>query len=397
MPAKKFNNFLSGYLEYTRNSESPSSYHTWAGIAVIAGALQRKAWMKWGHTDIYPNQYIFLIGPSGRVRKGEPVMIARSFLSAIGIPLIAEDITREGLIKRLRDSVSNYQPPGQKIQFQCAVTCCAEELTVFLGEGDTKFLATLTNWYDSRDKWTYETKSGGGEPIEGVCFNLLGSMAEDWIPVSIPHTAIGGGFTSRVIFIVEREKGQIIEDPNTIRIDKGLQAALEVDLERISTICGEYVFSNEARDEYKSWYGSEEGRIKAGRFPISDPRFDGYTSRRATHLKKIAMAFTAARTSELLVSKDDFKKALTLLMEAEKNMASAFGKVGKSIYTEQTKNVMEFIERKKKTTRTELLRSMYQDIDRRILETIEQTLYSMKMIEIKRSKDGSDVTYEWLG
>ncbi|GAG42472.1 unnamed protein product, partial [marine sediment metagenome] len=123
MPVKPLDSFIQGYLEYTKNSESPTSYHIWAAVATIAGALQRHVWMQWGHTEIYPNQYIMLIGPSGKARKGEPVMIGRSLLSALGIRLIAEDITREGLIKRIRESITNYQPPGHGIKFQCAVSC----------------------------------------------------------------------------------------------------------------------------------------------------------------------------------------------------------------------------------------------------------------------------------
>jgi hypothetical protein len=397
VPAPQLDNFIAGYLEYTKNSESPSSYHIWAAIATVAGALQRRVWMKWGHTEVYPNQYIVLVGPSGKARKGEPVMIGRSFLSSIGIPLVSEDITREGLVQRLRDSVTNYQPPGHGIRFQCAVSCFAEELAVFLGEGDTKFLATLTNWYDSREKWTYETRSRGAEPIEGVCFNLFGSMAEDWIPISIPHTAIGGGFTSRVIFIVESDKGQIVPDPNVISIDKNLRRDLEADLERIYAIDGEYVFSDEALDSYVNWYTTEEEKVKAGKLPISDPRFSGYISRRATHVKKIAMSLAASRCSSLLISVQDFHNALTLLLEAEKNMSSAFGKVGKAYYTEQTRDVMDFIEARKKCTRTELLRSMYQDVDRRALESIEQTLQSMRVIEVDTRAGGGEVVYRWKG
>ena len=110
-----------------------------------------------------------------------------------------------------------------------------------LREGDAVFLSNLTNWYDSREAWTRRTIVRGTEEIMGVCMNILGSTAPDWIPLMIPFSAIGGGFTSRIIFVVEDKKGKIIEDPNEIQVDEKLKADLVHDLEQISLLVGEFV------------------------------------------------------------------------------------------------------------------------------------------------------------
>ena len=387
--------FLESYLEYSQNTESPLSYHTWAGISVVSAALERRVYMRWGHSEIFPNQYIVLVGPSG-VRKGEPLIIAKGFLEEAGIKLIAEAITKEALILRMKGAFTNYDDGG-KIKFQCPVTCIAEEMSVFLGEGNTQFLADLTAWYDSRQKWTYETKWSGTDEVVGVCVNILGSTAPDWIPLTIPQGAIGGGFTSRIIFVVEHRKARNISNPNLTTIDSDLRQALTHDLEQISALTGEAVFSQEALAIYEEWYLREEKRTASGRPVISDPRFGGYVSRRATHVKKVGMAVSAARSDSLVVEAPDIKRAIGLLEQVETNMPDVFGKVGRSMYAEQTHEILEYIQKRGETTRSEVMQMFYRDVDGRTIEIIEATMTATRLVQVKLNKEDGSIRYKWLG
>src|SRR3990167_8712480 len=216
MAERELDDFITGYLKYTESSEPPLSYHTGISIGMIAGALHRKARLDWGFERIYPNMYIVLVGPSGRSRKGIALGIGKSILSEIGgITMTSENATREALIRAMKGAVTNFQMPNTgQILFHCSITCFSEELSVFLGQNDIKFLASLTDWYDSKDNWTYETKGTGKDHLQGLCFNLLGATAPDWLQSRLPQEAVGGGFTSRVIFVVEDKKGKTVPKPN---------------------------------------------------------------------------------------------------------------------------------------------------------------------------------------
>lgn len=349
--------------------------------------------MQWGHTRISPNQYIVLIGPSGG-RKGEPVTIAQSFMKDLKLNMVSESIIREALIRRMKQVSSEYTDHEGHIKAQCAIAVVAEELSVFLGEGNIRLLADLTNWYDARDTWTYETKHSGTDDIFGVCVNILGSMAPDWIPLTIPHGAIGGGFTSRIIFVVEHGKGRIIADPNEVVIDNVLRESIARDLEVVKQLTGEFKFTPDARDLYMQWYVEEEEKAKQGRPSISDPRFSGYVSRRATHIKKISMAISAARASSLLISDKDFLRAKSLMLDAEVRMAEVFGKVGRAVYTEQVQEVLSLIQARKEVSRSEIMRIMYRDIDETVMKSIEATLLAMRVVKRKIVQD--DLIYIWL-
>lgn len=399
MPLRKCNDLIEDYLRYTKNTESPISYHVWACLGAISSALERRVVMQWGHSEIYPNQYIILIGPSG-ARKGEPIVIARKFLSEIGTNVISESITKEALIRRMKGVATQYSFPyednlGQDIiKWQCPVACVTEEMAVFL-EGDPKFLADLTNWYDSREQWTYETKNQGIDEIHGVCFNILGSMAPDWIPQVIPSSAIGGGFTSRVVFIVEHRKGKTIANPNLHKPDYELEHKLLEDFESIKAMCGEMVFNKQATALYENWYEGEEKKTAAGRPPIKDPRFAGYVSRRATHIKKIAMAISAARSPSLVITEYDLNRAILLLEQAEVNMPETFERVGKSLYAEQTQQIMNFIKDHSPTTRREVMQHFYRDVDWKTIEIIERTLQSTGFVEVSPDVDARTMHYKW--
>ena len=68
-----------------------------------------------------------------------------------------------------------------------------------------------------------------------------------------------------------------------------MEAAIKHDLELIKMIAGPMRFEPKAMKLYEEWYAEEDRKIDMGMPAIRDPRFSGYVSRRATHIKKIAM------------------------------------------------------------------------------------------------------------
>ena len=105
MATRQLGDWLTGYLEYTKDTEPPKSFHTWIGLSMIAGALQRKVHTRYGHAVIYPNLYIILVGKSGGARKGTAMKIGKDILKDVqGVELVAESITREKLIVKFEEA-----------------------------------------------------------------------------------------------------------------------------------------------------------------------------------------------------------------------------------------------------------------------------------------------------
>lgn len=399
--ARELSNWLDSYLEYTDSTESPLSYHVWAGLSVIAGALQRRVYLKWGLGQvIYPNLYIVLIGPSGRTRKGVSIGIAKDFLKSVsGISVAPESSSgRQAMILAMKAAALSFQDPTDgKIKFHCAITAFSEELSVFLGQGDIAYLSNLTDWYDSKDDWEYETVGRGKDTLTGLCLNLLGGTAPDWIQSMIPQEALGGGFTSRIIFIVEEKKRKIVPEHVMTEREKELGQQLFRDLERISQLAGEITFEDVAKEKYKNWYIKQDTLLSAGKPAVNDVRFAGYCERRATHLRKLMLICSASRGDDLVIRESDFDKALGLLESAEINMHRTFGGLGKARNSDSVETVKDFMQAIGTTTRKDLLNKFYRDITPQMLGEIEQTLSHMGVLRIKLDPVNADKIYTWIG
>lgn len=381
--------WLNAYIKYTENSEPPQAYHIWTGISCLAGALQRKVYVKWGRSTIYPNLYIVLVGPSGRAKKGTALEFAKPLLKAAKINMIEGAITREKLIRRMATAVSNFTDMTTgEIKFHCSISFLSDELSVFLGQHNIKFLADLCNWYDSPARWEYDTKGQGTDTIDGLCFNLIAGTAPDWLPSILPKEAVGGGFTSRVVWVVEEDKGKSVVFPT---IDTELEAALANDIECISMITGEFTLSKSGLDWYEAWYTREEENTRKGKPAILDPKLGGYCERRATLIKKLAMIMAVSEYSKLIVEDRHFQRALDLLTRVEKKMPRVFGGLGSARYAYATELMLDFIVKHKVVTRTQVLRFFFRDIDDYTFEVVMTTLEKMGVVKVRHKPQENEI------
>jgi hypothetical protein len=387
---RKLGDWLTSHLEYTDNSESPLSYHTWAGVSCIAAALQRRVYMNW-ETQIFPNHYILLIGPSGRSRKGHALQVAADYLSELNVTLMSENPTPEAFIKDMHGAEIQFldETTGNFV-YQSPVTSIVEELAVMLGQQNVQFLSFLTNWYDSRYKWTRRTKHQGTDIVLGVCLNILGSSAPDWLPGILTREAVGGGFTSRCIFVVEERKRKTVLDPTKNRPDPSLREALIHDLEMMMCLSGEYIFEDDAKEMYMKWYGDEEEKLQSGKLDLGDPALLGYAARRPTHIRKIAMCMAASAGDELVLTCNDLERAITLLVAAEKNMHMVFSGIGRNKWVAETELVMSYIKGRGICLRSELLNHLYRDISEEALESIINVMVAMKCLKVDIMGEAGD-------
>ena len=390
---RKLDDWLTAYLEYTENTESHLSYRIWTGIGVLSGALRRQVWINWPD-PIYPNQYIVLVGPSSQSRKSQAINPGKALLRELTVPVLPDDNTPESIIQYLESKCQDtFYYDGRQFISTTATAFCTE-LSVFTGNKNTRFLVYLTDWYDSASRWERQTKHQGFDELVGLCFNLVGATADRWFPYILTEEAIGGGFTSRCIFIVEQDRGKIIADPNLHNPPATLKEALTHDLEIISMIIGEMKFDKAAYDRYTSWYlhtAEEEGK---GHWAVRDPLFRGYCARRATHIKKLAIAISVSESDDLVITLDQFERAMGLMVAAEENMGNLFSSFGTASYVGQTTEVMNFIRSNGKVSKSEIMRQFYRSVDSTILEAVIKVLTDMKRVRVDISS--GEVIYQYV-
>lgn len=365
--------WLQGFLDFMDNTEPPFLYKFWCGVSTIAAALQRKCYVPWGTLTFYPNMYIVLIGPPGRTRKGTAIGPAMDLLQELDIPLAAEATTREALIRSMFDARdTSVNPETGESYTHSSLTIFSAELTVFLGYQNHQLMSDLADWYDCRTKWTYRTKTQGSDDIRGVWVNILGATTPELIRTTLPMDAIGGGLTSRIIFVNEDQKGKIVPAPFLSPEQEGLRRDLLYDLEQIFMMSGPFRVTNEFLERWCEWYTYQEHNP-----PFKDQFFDGYMSRRANHIMKLSTIISAARRETRQIELEDFEDALRVLEQTELKMTRTFQGVGHSPMASVVTNIMTTVGNAGEMTKPELLRQHHRDVrDEREMDAIINMLES---------------------
>ena len=325
--------------------------------------------------------YVVLVGPSGKCRKGTAMNQGMTFMREAGIKMAAESITREALIRELKEANKEIavDVASGDIALHASLTVYSQELTVFLGYNNQALMSDLTDWYDCRDEWTYRTKTQGTDAIIGVWVNLIGATTPDLLQTTLPQDAIGGGLTSRIIFVYEQEKGRTVATPFLSREERELQQKLKDDLHKICAMSGDFKVTNSFIDSYVPWYVA----YSEGPPPFKDYRFSGYFERRPSHLLKLSMICCASRSNKMELDAVDFNRALDILERTEKKMPYTFSGVGKSVTADSMARVMKIVAVSKEIDFSELHRRTFQDIDKFTLEKLIESLISMDYVEVK--------------
>ena len=379
---RKLPNWIDAFLHYTKDTEPPLLFRKWTAISCLASAMQRKCSVEWGTAlTFYPNLFIVLVGPSA-TGKGTAMNPGLELLSEISsIRMAAQATSLQALIRHIKDvNLTDHDIETGKQTYHSSLTIFSKEFTVFLGYHNRELMAALCDWYDCDRKWTYETISRKKEEIVGVWVNLIAGTTPDLIQSSLPIESIGGGLTSRIIFICEEKKGQLITMPVVDSKGKELYQYLLHDLEKVSMLAGKFGYTEGFVGLWDMWCKKAEQDP-----PFYDPRFDGYMGRRRTHLMKLSMIVSASHGQhDLKLTKDDLGEAINVLEEAEIKMDTVFRGVGKSdIASLINKSVNFFVSSATdEIPYWQFARHFSEEMDKLTMDRVTQTLEASNIIKL---------------
>lgn len=400
---RNYPDFLEAYVEYTKGQEASEKVHRWVGLSTLAAALERKVFLDRGYYTLFPNQYIFIIGPSGIVRKSTSTRIGVDLLRGLqNLNIMSERVTAASLILQLERSGRTYteQDPHSgksRDMKQSATFAYASELSVFLGEVYGSISELLTDFYDCaphncQKPWTYENKSEGQLKIFGPCLNILGASTPTWLRNCIPIDQMEGGLASRIIFVVEHEAQKAVAWPSLDSKISAMKPKLESDLARIHALTGEMLVSDSARSWFTSWYEYHQKSLVSQ--ASMELKFSGYFGRKGDTLLKIAMLCSVSESDSLILEPRHLERAAQLLEVAELNMFSAFGKSGKAPKSEEFQKVFDMLVKEQTVAHSTILRKLHADLTHRDLVEIIQTLQNMGAIK-EVSNNNSRIVYSY--
>ena len=334
--ARKFKNWLKAYTSYTRDSESPTTFHFWTGVSVLAGALRRRAWIDMKKFQWTPNFYIILVGPPGVAAKSTSISMGMNLLSQVpGVKFGPESMTWQKLARSLSDAIEYVEFTDlaglkDRIAMSC-LTIQVSKLGTFIQHNNDQLISFLVRMWDGqRDKFRHETVGSGAVEIDNPWLNIIGATTPSWLRTNFPEQMIAGGLTSRIVFVYGDKKRALIPYPDAVIPDteyKQLRSDLISDLVEIGKLSGPYRLSQFAREWGEAWYANLNNPDLRPQHLASD-RFGGYLARKQTHLHKFAIILAAAKRSTLVIEEEDLKEADAILTDNEQDMIRVFEFIG---------------------------------------------------------------------
>lgn len=312
--------------------------------------------------------YTILVGRPG-IGKGGAVNPAMSLIEEANTSNVLSDrITMEYVLEKLAKGfpVTINSPTGFTLGTDSTSLIYAPELSIFI-TASLSTLPILADLWDAREgKFTYGTRHRGEYKISSPCLSLLAGSTSEWLVSSIPSNAVGGGFTRRVNFIYAKSPGPDIPNP---REDKQVRKHLVEDLQRISTLQGEYQFHPSARVEFELYKRKSKNVDE-----FDDEAVAAYKSSKWAHVAKLCMCLMACESDSTEITKDAVLEAITRVEKCSDDLGMVFRSVGDSDLAGAGDRVLRFIESKGYASRGDLLNALWRHLSSSDLDVVITTL-----------------------
>lgn len=370
MPKRNYPDWIKAYLDYTQYSEAPSKFHFWTAVSVVAGALRRRVWLDQGYFQWVPNFYIVFVSPPGIISKSTTADIGMSLLRQVpGVRFGPNSLTWQSLTKDLAEATEGIELPDGEIYPMSALTIVAGELGSLLNFEDREMIDVFVDlWDGKRGLWHRKTKTSGEDKIENPWVNILGCTTPAWIRRNFDRYLLGGGFTSRTIFVYGSEKRQLVAYPgyeieSKSPDQKDKQLKLIQDLELVGLLMGNYTLDSAAREWGEDWYKRHYERYRS-----LDPNDEGITSfmaRKQTQLHKLGMVLAAAKRDKLVIQKEELIFADKILDAVEADLPEIFGRIAERDEVQDAVALLAIIAQRKKIELGMLYRQVFNRMSKR--------------------------------
>lgn len=374
---------MESYLKYVKDTEPATDFHRWVGMSVLAGALRKKTCLSLGRMRVYPNLYIVLVAEPGVARKSQAISFGQTVMTQVPELITSADVvTREALLQDIETCAVDEQLMDGTNFRHSSISIISREFESFLGQKkeNTKMLVMLTDLFDCQEiPYKYRVKNAGSNTVPSVFLNLLAATTPDSLASCLPSTAIGGGLTSRILFVWADMKQKKVPFPERSEEVIELEEKLVKDLYLISRIVGEYQFSPEAKKNWHDWYHAYDETCMERL--CRDPAFNGWYSRKPTYILKVAIICAASKGNNLILEWEHIQEAIDLIEGLEYNMGVVFKAIGKSTVTSEVDTVIQLVKQNKAIQEKALLSLVWRDMDALKFDNVVNTAIRTGKVE----------------
>jgi hypothetical protein len=380
---------INALCEYTKDTEIPTIFSLWTAMSAISSALGRDCFIDRGYFVVFPNLYIVLVAGSAACKKSSAIMLTHKLIEKIQprVHILSQKMTPEALIGSLSGMTAK---DSTLILDEACGILIVDELSTLIDRNAFKsgMISLLTKLFDCQD-FPYETRGRGVELIKNPCLSILGGSTLHWIKESVPQESIGGGFTSRILFVYKDKNEKIQPWPSVTMENKKRIADIAHDLNEVAKMRGGFGITDEALNLFKAEY--ETFRRKS---PLIDnPNLSGYAGRRDTILLKLCMVVSASVDDRRVVDVADMNQAIRALKLIERDMPRVLQAISMEVVGDVCEQVLTLIMNSSVggIARPQLVKAMRHRLTVRQLDIILETLMEERVVE--SVKDRAQVSY----
>lgn len=322
-----------------------------------------------GTYRLYPNLYTVLVGRPG-IGKGTAIKPAVALMKEAKVAnTLSGRITIEYVLEKLATGWPHPSIGGStKIGNESACMIYSTELSVFLSASQNTLPILCDIWDFDEGEFEYGTRHKGEFRIKNPCVSLLGGSTQEWLISSIPSSAVGGGFTRRVNFVVANDREKLLPWP-IIQNHSSIRDNLTKDLQEISKLRGEYNFANNVKPLFEHCYSKDSNPTE-----YDDEATTSYKTSLWAQVVKLAICMSASRGDDMVITKEDFQKAYDAIMIVAGNVPKVFRAVGESEFAVVTDKLLRFLEAKGFANKQEITKAMWRDATHEEIDKILATL-----------------------
>lgn len=311
--------WIEGFLSHTENISSPRLFRKWGAIATIAGALERKVWVRSLGSRLFPNMYTVLVAPPG-VGKTEITWRIRKLWEGLEDHHIAStSVTKASLIDELADANRRWvdAKAADPVTHFNSLLMCINELGVLLPAYENEFMNTLTDLWDCKHYSERRRTSKIEIDIDNPQLNLVAACTPSYLMHVLPEGAWDQGFLSRTMLVYSGDR-QLRSLFAESAFDEEEFNTLRDGLMDIANLFGEMRFEKAAAEAMDNFH------LTDGEPRPDHPKLLSYNIRRTVHLLKLCIVFSVSRSDALVVTLEDWQRAYDALIEVELHMPDIF-------------------------------------------------------------------------
>lgn len=321
---------IEQYIEWTSGVPAPEIFRLWMAISAVGAIVERKVWLRTGPANfLYPNTFVFLVGPPGTGKTQAMVPMTNALRKAEVLRMAPNDMTKQSLLDRLGEKASVLSLPGPPpviIDYH-ALYIVSRELSNFMSQYDGDLAGLLTDLFDCPPENDEQKRSHNrGRAIVKPTLSLIAGTATKNLGKTISGDLWGQGFMSRVILVHSAEQHKVdifafendelaVSDYNPSGV---VPSELVETIREIAKLKGPIRWAEAAREAFNHW------RMEKNCEPV--PRHSKlveYAARRWLHVAKLSM-ISALSDLRMTVELEDFRRGKMWLEQAEAGMPEIF-------------------------------------------------------------------------